>query len=112
MELTKNIEFVKKIDTSVKTILKDGKVDQFDIPELVFLITDLLVNTNQAQISYDDLVKAINNLYEYIMDHYKLFPDDEVQKASFKRLFDMSVKLVLYQPSVKTNCKKWFSCIS
>ena len=112
MELTKNIEFVKKIDTSVKTILKDGKVDQYDIPELVLLITDLLVNTNQAQIFQDDIVTAINSLYEYIMDHYKLFPDDEEQKASFKRLFDMSVKLVLYQPNVKTNCKKWFSCIS
>ena len=112
MEVLKNIEFVNKIDISVKKILKDGKVDQYDIPELVFLITDLSVTTNHVQLSQEELVTAINGLYEYIMSHYNLFPDNEEQKNSFKKLFDMSVKLVLFQPNVKSCYNKFFSCFS
>jgi len=39
--LTKNVSFLHKIDTTVKNIMKDGKIDHFDIPEIMFLITDL-----------------------------------------------------------------------
>ena len=31
--------FHLRIDTAMKNIMKDGKVDQYDIPEIVLLIT-------------------------------------------------------------------------
>ena len=34
-DLTKNVNFLQKIDKTVKTIMKDGKIDQFDIPEII-----------------------------------------------------------------------------
>ena len=36
-DLTKNVDFLQKIDETVKNIMKDGKIDQFDIPEIMLL---------------------------------------------------------------------------
>ena len=92
-----DVSFLKRIDTSVKTIMKDGKIDQNDIPELVMLITDLAGTIKMTK-------EGLTELFDYIMDHYKLFPADETEKANFKKLFDMSVKLVLFTPNLKKMC--------
>jgi len=110
--LTKNVSFLQKIDTTVKAIMKDGKIDQFDIPELMLLITDLIASSEESKVTIEELKNSIQSLYEYIMSHYKLFPDDEHQKESFKRLFDVCLKLIIFQPKVKTLCKKVFPCLS
>ena len=96
-----DVKFLKRIDESVKTIMKDGKIDQNDIPELVILITEL---SGTKKMTSEDLAKAITELFDYIMDHYKLFPENETEKANFKKLFDMSVKLVLFTPNLKKMC--------
>jgi hypothetical protein len=96
-----DVSFLKRIDASVKTIMKDGKIDQYDIPEMVMLIADL---SSTKKMTSDELAKAMTDLFNYIMDHYKLFPSDEAQKEGFKRLFEMSVKLVLFQPKIKEMC--------
>jgi hypothetical protein len=96
-----DIKFLKRVDASVKTIMRDGKIDQNDIPELVMLITDL---SGTKKMTSDQLAKAINELFDYIMDHYKLFPEGDSEKANFKKLFDMSVKLILFTPNLKKMC--------
>ena len=109
MDLTKNLmTFHSRIDTAVKNMLKDGKIDQYDIPELLLLVADL----QTTSMTEEDFRVAITELYEYIMTHYKLFPEDEIQKANFKRLFDSSLKLVLMQPKVKKAVKRCFPCLS
>lgn len=85
-DLTKNVEFLQKIDTTVKNIMKDGKIDQFDIPEIMLLITDLITNSEKSKVTMEQLENSINTLYEYIMTHYKLFPEDPLQKESFTPL--------------------------
>ena len=109
--LTKNVSFLHKIDKTVVNIMKDGKIDQFDIPEIMLLITDL-ITSNETKVTTDQLMNSIQSLYEYIMTHYKLFPEDEQQKESFKRLFDMCIKLIMFQPNIKESCKKIFPCLS
>ncbi len=106
------IDFHLRVQKSVTAIMKDGKIDQNDIPEIMLLITDLLMAPTSPKMTIEELGEKINELYEYIMTHYKLFPDDEQQKEQFKRLFDMCVKLVLIQPNVKKACKKCFSCLA
>ena len=96
-----DVTFLKRIDASVKTIMKDGKIDQNDIPELVILITEL---SGTKKMTPDQLEKAITELFNYIMDHYKLFPEGDDEQAKFKKLFDMSVKLVLFTPNLKKMC--------
>lgn len=109
--LTKNVSFLQKIDKTVVNIMKDGKIDHFDIPEIMLLITDL-ITSNETKVTSDQLANSIQSLYEYIMTHYKLFPEDEQQKESFKRLFDMCIKLIMFQPNIKESCKKIFPCLS
>ena len=109
MSLTDDLtSFHLRIDKSVKSIMKDGKIDEFDIPEIILLVTDLIITPKSEKITAELLAEKISSLYEYIMTHYKLFPEDEGQKANFKCLFDMCVKLVLIQPKIKNACK---SCL-
>jgi hypothetical protein len=110
--LSKNVEFLQKIDTTVKNIMKDGKIDQFDIPEIMLLITDLITNSEKSKVTIEELENSINMLYDYIMTHYKLFPEDPLQKESFERLFKMCIKLIIFQPKVNKSCKSFFPCLS
>ena len=113
MEMSKNVTFLTKIDTTVKNIMKDGKIDEFDIPEILLLITDLVATSEQKKMTLPQLEESIKTLYTYIMEHYKLFPEgDEAKKESFNRLFDMSVKLIMFQPNIKKTCKTIFPCIA
>jgi hypothetical protein len=111
-ELTKNVSFLQKIDETVKSIMKDGKVDQFDIPEIMLLITELITTSEKSKITMEQIENSITTLYQYIMTHYKLFPEDPAQKESFERLFDMCVKLIIFQPKVNKSCKSIFPCLS
>ena len=111
-DLTKNVSFLQKIDTTVKSIMKDGKIDQFDIPEIMLLITDLITTSENSKVTMEQMENSINALYQYIMTHYNLFPEDSTQKESFERLFNMCVKLIIFQPKVNKSCKKIFPCLS
>lgn len=111
-ELTANVSFLQKIDKTVKSIMKDGKIDQFDIPEIMLLITELIATNEKQKFTMEQLENSITTLYDYIMTHYKLFPEDPAQKESFERLFNMCVKLIIFQPNVNNKCKKLFPCLS
>ena len=111
-DLTKNVNFLQQIDTTVKSIMKDGKIDQFDIPEIMLLITELITTSEKKKVTIEQLENSIDTLYEYIMTHYKLFPEDPVQKESFQRVFNMCVKLIIFQPKVNKTCKSVFPCLA
>jgi len=101
MSFAENIEFLTRINVSVKEITKDGKADKSIIPQIVLLITDLLSSGKKRDIVTDEqLTKNITSLYEYIMEHYNLFPADDLQKAEFKTLFGVCIKLTLFQPHI------------
>ena len=116
MSFSKNVEFINHINIAMVNIMKDGKIDKNDIPTIVLLITDLITSSGKGVKSDDDDTKlsdSINGLYDYIMGHYKLFPSDDVLKTEFKTLFDICIKLVLYQPNITTittKCKQTLSC--
>lgn len=113
LSVTNNVSFLKKIDTTVKNIMKDGKIDQFDIPEILLLLTELVSmnESSKVKVTTEQLENSINALYEYIMEHYNLFPNDAEQKESFNRLFKTCIKLILFQPNIKKTCKTIFPCM-
>jgi hypothetical protein len=111
-DLTKNVNFLQQIDTTVKSIMKDGKIDQFDIPEIMLLITELITTSEKQKFTIEQLENSIATLYDYIITHYKLLPEDPAQKESFQRVFDMCVKLIIFQPKVNKSCKSIFPCLS
>lgn len=112
MSFAQNVEFIKRINTAMVEIMKDGKIDKNDIPTIVLLITDLITFSGKSNDTGTDnnLSESINGLYEFIMGHYKLFPDDDVLKNEFKTLFDVCIKLALYQPNINGAVKSALSC--
>ena len=98
-----------RIDTSVKEIMKDGKIDKHDIPALVLLMTEIVLTPNASVKLTDEMIQEkMDQMYDYIMTQYKLYPANEVDKTAFKELFDISVELVLFQPNLKKKCLPCF----
>ena len=62
--------FIAKVESSVKNILKDGKVDQTDIPEFVFLIMEAYNTLPKARLTKDELPPHV-----HIYDTYPVYPD-------------------------------------
>ena len=101
-------ETSKRIKTSIDNIMRDGKIDNYDIPEILFIITDIINNSSvvNTKLTAENLASLIKELYKFIEKQYNLIPD-ETQKAGFERLIDSCIKLILFQPKVKsviTNC--------
>jgi hypothetical protein len=66
--------------------MHDGKVDQYDIPEIVFVISDTVNSLPSFQVTSDVLPVLIKMLYNFIVDTYNLVPADK--KADFERMVD------------------------
>jgi hypothetical protein len=99
------------IDQSIQKILTDGKIDQYDIPELVLLISQLISSSSIVPTSTEDLETKINETYQYAMARFNLYPQVAEEKEAFDRLFKSSMKLVLFQPLIKSKCDRfWSSC--
>ena len=100
----------KCIKASIDNIMRDGKIDQYDIPEIIFLITEIMNNSSvvNTKLTAENLASLIKELYKFIEKQYNLVPD-ESQKIGFERLIDSCIKLVLFQPKVKTAVKKSFN---
>jgi hypothetical protein len=96
------------IDKSVQKMLSDGKIDQYDIPELILLITQLSLE-NLVPTSTEDLNGKIIELYSYVMKKYDLYPKNMDERLVFDRIFQSSIKLVLFQPIIKTKCNQFWS---
>ena len=99
-------ETSKCIKSSIDNIMRDGKIDQYDIPEILLLITEIMNNSNvvNTKLTADNLTSLIKELYKFIEKQYNLVPD-ESQKEGFDRLIDSCIKLVLFQPKVKNTIK-------
>ena len=110
--LSADEKFIACVKTSLNNIMKDGKIDQYDTPELVFLITDAYNEMSNLHLTYEDLPVLIKMLYTFIIEKFNLIPEDK--KADFERLVDIAIKLVMLQPRVEqqvSGCLKWFSCL-
>ena len=104
-KLLTNDDFSKNLQKSIENIMKDGKIDQYDIPEMVFIITDLINNTPSITLTAENLSDLVKKLFEFIVKEYKL-TSDEVQMANFSRLIESSIKLVMFQPKIKDAVNK------
>ena len=98
-----------RIKTSIDNIMRDGKIDKYDIPEILFVITDIMSNSSvvNTNLTADNLASLIKELYKFIEKQYNLVPD-ESQQAGFDRLIDSCIKLILFQPKVKTSITNCF----
>jgi hypothetical protein len=111
--LSTDEKFIDRVKTSLDNIMKDEKIDQYDAPELVFLIIDSYNQMSNLHLTYEDLPVLIKMLYTFLIEKFNLIHEDK--RADFERLLDVSIKLVMLQPKVKkqvSKCLGLFSCFS
>ncbi len=96
-------EFVERLDKSVKNITRDGKLDQYDIPDIILIIVDILNNHTHIKFNASILGDLVYELITYIIEKYKLIRDPTKQET-FNRLIRSSLQLLLLQPFPE-NCK-------
>jgi len=111
--ITTDSGFLARVKISVDKIMHDGKVDQYDIPEIVFVISDTVNSLPTFQVTKEVVPVLIKMLYNFIVDTYKLVPEDK--KADFERMVDSSLRLLMLQPKVKeglNRCIGFFSSLS
>jgi hypothetical protein len=110
METVDLVALHLRIDTSIKSILKDGKLDKHDIPDLVFLLSELML-TPSTKLTTETMTERLSNLYDYVMSHYNLYPVTALDKTAYRDLFDISVKLLVYNPKLMKETKSCLPCL-
>jgi len=108
--ITTDSGFLARVKISVDKIMHDGKVDQYDIPEIVFVISDTVNALPSFQVTSDVLPVLIKMLYNFIVDTYNLVPEDK--KADFERMVDSSLRLLMLQPKIKEGLNRCFAFLS
>ena len=108
--ITTDSGFLTRVKEAVDRIMKDGKVDQYDIPEIVFVISETVNSLPSFQVTSEILPVLIKMLYNFIVDTYKLVPDDK--KAEIERMVDSSVRLLMLHPKVKESINGCFAFLS
>jgi hypothetical protein len=109
--ITTDNTFLTRVKAAVDNIMRDGKVDQTDIPEIVFVISETVNSLDSFHVTSDLVPVLIKMLYNFIIDTYKLVPEDK--KAEFERIVDSSLRLLMLQPKVKKvlgRCFAYLSC--
>ncbi len=96
--LIKDKPFCEKIETSISNILSDFKIDQSDIPEIIFIITEILINRPDINIKKEDVGQLIKKIFEYVVVKKNLATKEQI--ASFDKILDSSIKLFLAQPNI------------
>lgn len=96
--LIKDKQFCDKIENSIANILSDFKINQSDIPEIIFIITEILINRPDINIKKDDVGQLIKKLFEYVVIKRNLATKEQI--ASFDKILDSSIKLFMAQPKI------------
>jgi hypothetical protein len=118
------VAFHLRVDKSINSIMKDGKLDKHDIPELVLLLSELTFSSasissastssastsSASKLTPELLVSKMNDMYDYVLIHYKLTPEDEAEKVAYKQMFSMAVKLLVYSPKFMPEAKSCLPC--
>jgi hypothetical protein len=101
--------FIDKIETSVKSIIKDNKVEQTDIPEFVFLIMEAYNSLPKAKLTKKEIPEFISCVYNYLVEKYNFIPNEE--KNKYENLVVSSIKLVLMTHQLKFSTNHKFHCL-
>lgn len=101
------------IDSAIKDIMSDGKLDFHDLPQIVVIVS------NMVHLNYSAIYNKIDKLavVQYILDQIidsGILPLPAFELPIIKRIIDSSIELLKMNLNKKTNtyCKKLFCCWS
>ncbi len=88
------------ITNGVQTIMKDGKIDSSDIPEIMLIIMECTNNLEKFNLTYNQIVEVLEEVILFILEEQNVIPDDK--KEDIYKMIRTSIKLVLLQPKLKS----------
>ena len=110
-KLIEDTTFLKIVESKLKSIMMDGKIDKKDIPEIIVLVVYCTNNLKKFNLSYNKLGDVLEGTIIYLLNHFNVIPDDK--KEEFKMMTHSMVQLVMMEPKVKscfTNILKYITC--
>ncbi len=93
--------FLKIVETKLKSIMEDGKINKNDIPDIIILIVYCTNNLKKFNVSYSELSEILEETIFYLLNHFDVIPDNS--KDEIKEMTHTMIQLVMLQPKVK-NC--------
>ena len=102
--LLENENFSKSLEDNIKFIMKDGKVDIHDIPQIIKIVTECYNNLGKIKVTYEQLPEILKEITDYIFEKYNLVPEN--QKEKFTNMVDTIIDVVMLQPRIKKSCLK------
>ena len=97
-------DFSSVLEKSINAIMKDGKIDMYDIPEIVLIISELITKTPTITLTVENLTDLVSELITFITKKYNITIVD-TETENFKRILNSSIKLLLFNPKVKKQLK-------
>lgn len=108
-KLTNDSEYVQRVKEGVQRIMADGVINQWDVPDIVLIITDTYNTMSQVSLTYDDLPELIRLVYNWIVESFNLIPVEK--RGEFERFINTAIKLVMLQPKIRQQTTKCLSCL-
>ena len=104
--ILKDPEFINSVKLTLDNMLKDGKINMADIPEMVLLVTLGYNKSSKFTVSSKELPELLTKIAHLIITKYDLVPDES--RYEFEKILHSSIKLSLIVPHVKS---KWAICL-
>ena len=100
--------FKDKLKVHLDNIMKDKKITQSDLPDLVLFLVECYNGISNLELSYNEIPVFLRRLIKKIIRINKIIPED--QEDHFLNLADTAIKLVMIQPKIKKFCLEKFLC--
>ena len=92
--------FLKIIETKLNSIMKDGKIDRNDIPDIVVLLVYCTNNLKDFNLTYVELKDVLEETISYLLNQFNVIPEDS--KEEFNKMINTMVSIVMLTPRVKS----------
>jgi hypothetical protein len=93
-------DFLTNIEIAMKHIMKDGKIDSSDIPDLLFIITTIYNNMKNFKLTENELPQLLKLLCKYIIEKYNLIEIAPCKMLELEKIMDSTIKLIMIKPVV------------
>jgi hypothetical protein len=95
-------KFSIDIKNSLDNMMRDGKIDLTDVPEMIHLVTLGYNKSKKFSVTLNQLPDLLTNLALRIIEKYDLIPDE--LQDDFRKILQSSINLILLSPKIKKMC--------
>ena len=98
--IVKDPKFINEIKESINNMMKDGKIDIMDVPDMIKLIVLGYNKLDKIKVTQDELPDLLKEIAHLIIVNYKLLPDAMLIK--FEKILDTCISLIILVPNIRS----------